>query len=39
MTSLLKRSRVRYVNEQDFLEAEIVFCNINSPLEYDNFMT
>jgi molybdenum cofactor guanylyltransferase len=39
MASLLKRCRVRYVNEQDFLEDEIVFCNINIPLEYDNFLT
>jgi molybdenum cofactor guanylyltransferase len=39
MMSILERCRVRYVNEQDFIEDEIVFCNINIPLEYDNFLT
>jgi molybdenum cofactor guanylyltransferase len=39
MMSLLELCRVRYVNEQDFLEDEIVFRNINNRQEYDNFMT
>jgi molybdenum cofactor guanylyltransferase len=39
MMSLLECCRVRYVNEQDFLEDEIVFHNINHRQEYDNSMT
>ncbi|MBA2872088.1 molybdopterin-guanine dinucleotide biosynthesis protein A [Anoxybacillus calidus] len=39
MMSLLECCRVRYVNEQDFLEDKIVFRNINNREEYDNSMT
>jgi molybdenum cofactor guanylyltransferase len=39
MMSLLECCCVRYVNEQDFLEDEIVFRNINHRQEYDNSIT
>jgi molybdenum cofactor guanylyltransferase len=39
MMSLLDICHVRYVNEQDFSEDEIVFRNINNRQEYDNSKT
>jgi len=36
---LLEKSRVRYVNEEDFFEDERVFRNINRAAEYDDIVT